>query len=328
MANAITFGTAGSSLAVNQLSDQLRDYAKAQCSLTSLVRVVKAPGKKSGQSVLLPRAGRLSQQNTTSPLGETTRTPDATIPFDSVTCTMYEYGVAVTHADLLEQLTQFDVNNSIQKELTQWLAETRDALVFNQLNATRVSYTPLGTAGAGAGTFDTDGTLTPVATRNIDANDVVAIKNKLKDVYKCPRFADGTYHFHAPATVMDLILRDARVQAVMNAAYQGRGDNAPTVSGQLVRWNGITFIEDNFAIPATLLSATNYIGGGFMVGDDAVGEATAKAPRLYLDPPMDGERFHRVVMRGTWGVKLIWGGTAADVTANQVRVIKVASAVS
>jgi len=317
----MNFGNLGSTVAIDKLSSQLREYAKAQCTLTSIPRTISVKGGKGGQNIKVTRAGRLTQEYTTTPLAETARTPDATMPFDNVTLTLYEYGIAVQHTDLLEQLAEYDINNAIQRELAQWLAETRDALIFNQLVATFVKYAPTGTAGAGAGTWITDGTHATAATRNIDSADIVAIKNKLRDTYKAPRFPDGTYHFHAPATTLDCILRDSRIQATLIGAYQGARESAPTVNGQLVRWNGITFIEDNFAISP--VTTPGFVGGGFMVADDAVAEATALAPRLYLDPSADGARFHRVVMRGTWGVKLLWGNDATDVANNQVRVIQV-----
>lgn len=319
----MNFGSSTTSLgqyvAIDKISSELRDYAKAKCTLTSIPRTIGVKGGKGGQNIKVTRAGRLTQEYTTTPLAETVRTPDATMPFDNVTLTLHEYGIAVQHTDLLEQFAEYDINNAIQRELAQWLAETRDALIYNQLAATCLMFTPTGSVGTPTQTWNTNGS-PAAATRDINANDLSAMKTTLRDTYKAPYFPDGTYHFHAPATTMDILLRDPRIQATVNAAYTGRGDSAPTVNGQLVRWNGITLIEDNFAISPVL--STGHYGAGFMVADGAVAEATALSPRLYFDPPMDGARFHRVVMRGTWGVKLLWGGTQTEVeTSKQARVV-------
>lgn len=336
MSNIHTAAEYGTTLSYARLSSNLRSYAQERTVLSQIVKEEPFFGGKKGMVYKFANRSNLSQPYTTVATPETVRSPDNKLTFGSATVTLKEYTTAVQLTDLSQRLEDFDPRAEHQKALADWLAKTRDALVYNELQSTNLVYTPTGTAGA-AQTYDlkTGGTPISTASRDTNAQDLVEMQNILADDYKAPPYegaADTNIAKLGPGylaigtrTSIQKILTNTTsgivdIRQDLRYAFSGSEGNSPFVRGYVGTWNGIHFIEDNFMFPKK--NGATYYGNIVMCAADAVLGVTAMKAGVFSDPVMDGGRFIRLVMRGVWANKLVWN----DATNNQFRVIRTGTA--
>ena len=337
MANLRTYD---SNMSFDRLSSKLRAYAQERTILSQFTAEDAALGGKPGQTHKFSFRGNLAVPYTTVATPETTRTADNKFSTTQSSVTLAEYSTAVTYTDFAQRLEDFNERDENQKALGDWLRKTKDALVYAQLYSTKLLYTPTGTAGAAQTyTLATGGTVATEASHSVNSLDLLTMQSILADDYKCPSFEGNdktgkvapVYVCVGTRTTLQTIFADSTsgipsIRSEMGWAYAGKGADAPTVRGFIGTWNGIMFIEDNFIIPKTIGSTTGGSVGPvngelLMFGADAVATVTAMKPAIFADPPEDGGRFLRLVMRGIWANLLLWN----DATNKQCRVIRVAS---
>lgn len=342
MSNMHTATEYGATLSYPRLSSNLRAYAQERTVLAQFVKEEPFFGGKKGQTYKFSNRSNLAQPYTTTPTPETVRSPDNKLSFAASTVTLKEYTTSVTITDLAQRLEDFDPKAEHQKALADWLRKTRDALVYNELISTNLMYTPTGTAGTSqTSTVDMDGTVSTEASRDVNANDLMDMQSILADDYKVPPYDGGGdpntaklgpgYIVLGTRTTIQNILRNATSGVVsiredLRHAFSGSEGNSPFVRGYVGTWNGLHFVEDNFIVPKTIGSSTGgstgpVYGQIIMFGADAVLGVTAMKAAVFSDPPQDGGRFLRLVMRGVWANKLVWN----DAANGQFRAIRTAS---
>lgn len=334
MPNMHTAAEFAGTLNYQRLSSNLRAYAQGRTILSQFPKEESFFGGKKGSVYKFSNRSNLAQPYTTVPTPETVRSPDNKLSFASSTVTLKEYTTSVTMTDLSMRLEDFNPKSEHQKALADWLRKTRDALVYNELVSTNLVYTPTGTAGAAqthaVSTNGTPGT----AARDINAQDLIDMQNVLADDYKVPpyegdpdtntaRMGPGYIVVGTRTTIQSILSKVVAgivdIRQDLRFAYDAAKTDSPLVRGYIGSWNGLHFIEDNFIVPKTIGTSSNtYSGALFMFGADAILGVTAMKASVFGDPPMDGGRFHRLVMRGVWANKLVWN----DAANSQFRVIR------
>jgi hypothetical protein len=180
------WGTAalGGNLSIGFLSKKLRNVAQPIMRGDQFCRPEPGAGKNRGDTVFFVKVSNLAGDagDTTDPLSE-----NQTIPIDNVTLprgtiTLNEYGRAVGFVGKLEALSEFEIERVILQPLKNWAAKKFNTLAMSEFKATYVQYTPTGSVSNPTGTFDTDGTISTAATRDIQAF----------DVYELVEFMEGT----------------------------------------------------------------------------------------------------------------------------------------
>src|ERR1044072_8031452 len=150
--------------------------------------VVSQPfGHGMGQSVTLPRISNITEATDYSP-SETDRIPERTHTVTGKVITVTEFGAAVPWTRFAEDLSVFDLRNTIQMKLKDDMKLMLDARACRAFKQTLYKYVPTGNATASTAT---NGTAPTSALANMNVYHAGAIRDILYDTYKAPT-VDGT----------------------------------------------------------------------------------------------------------------------------------------
>ena len=324
-------GTYGGYMSATGLSEKFRTFAQPLMPLRNKqwVRREKALGGIKGATINFNKGGDLSDSGSNATtINQRLRIPQDAFATTQGSVTLNEYGISVPMTEKYEVLSNFDERSIIRERLTNHMARKVDWLAAAALKTTYLMYTPTGSASAPTGVFDTDGTITTAAQRNLQAADLWALREELVDVYHMPpingQLGERSFEYviAGPETLFSKLLQDDDIRADLRWSSSGKGDSATTIKGAQGVWNGFLFLVDNASFArsmdgnSTYTVGTDFASEGVVFGADAIVEITAVAPEIRVKTPEDYNRDRGVAWYGIMGYAIPWGTSATEVGTN------------
>lgn len=298
------------------LSGELLKAAAKKFTFVPFTQKVNDFGAKQGQTVNL-----FYYKPVTVPSDGTLR-EDQRIPIDrlvmaSRAITVSEWGRGLQYTNLNEQLSAFNPKDEVQSALIEQMEAVMDAGAAAAFKTGKICAIP---TGAGAITWDTDGTPSTQATVNIDLKHMGVIRDYLANDLHCPFFESGNY-----------------IGLFTTKALRGlKGDNAITLWHQYLRKGDLLFNSEigkvenirlievnNEQSLSNGVGSSSVLGEAVVFGDKAVARAEVDYPHLRADPNYQSD-FGRIKAVAWYGIVAF--GTYFD-TANdrEARIIRVTS---
>ena len=292
------------------LSSDIRKVAIADAKFMQFARPEPGFGKNKGDTVTitkilaLPLAGKVN---------EIERLPSGRPAISTKSVTVSEWGFKLQMTELEKNLTFFDLTNPLQQALRDQMSLTMDKMCADAAKTTPYKYIPL----IAGGVFDTDGTASSTADRNLNVNDLRLIHDELAGVLKAPTYRNGRYMGILTTKAARGIKNDPEYKD-----WQAPTTSAPLMDGALRDVENFNMIETNH-----YNALSNGVGSGSVLGEaiffaaDGYGLVVVANPELRAAPDTDDlGRFWQIGWVGTLDAFLVWE------TASQARVIHVTSA--
>lgn len=277
------------------LSQKIRHQAIADAQFMRFMRPESGYGRHKGESVTitrilsLPIAGRVS---------ETDRLPSGRPTIQTKQQVTSEWGYKIPVTEFEKNLSHFDIENEFQRTLKDQMMLTMDSMAAEAMKTTPYLYIP-GTSG---GTFDTDGTASTTADKNLSVADLRVIHDRLHGTLKCPRFASGKY--------VGILSTQAARGIKNDPTYKdwlAPQTSEPLISGRLRSVEGFDLFETNhYDALSNGVGTGSILGEAMFFGDDAGFLVTVDEPELRAGLPEDLGRFQEMGWVGTLEAGLTW----------------------
>lgn len=299
------------------MSQRLFEEAMQKTVFMDHVSPIDGFGRNSGESVTLTRVNELTTP-TTGVISEDDRIPEDEFSMSTVAITVNEYGRSVPYTSLANDLSEFDVENPIQKALMNQMAKTMDFSACAAFKAAQVKYTP---TGAAAGTFNTAGSHSTAAS-NLNFYHVEQIRDYMFDDLYTPMVGDSYVGIFRTQALRG-IKRDPAYEE-----WHKYTNPQMKYNSEVGKLEDIRFIETNHGGTAVGSNGLNknigtgsVLGEGVVFGEDAVVMAEALTPELRAGMPDDFGRKKAVAWYGILEFGLVWDTG----NAGEARVVHVGS---
>lgn len=295
------------------MSMHLYEAALQKSVFMDYVRPVEGFGRKKGETITLTRVANLAEP-TDPTLSEGIRIPEDSISISTIGITVNELGRSVPYTNLADDLSEFDIENIVQKRLRDQMKLALDTLISkNGFKKAKVKYTPTGLA---SDTIATNGTAGAQATENMNVYHVETIRDYLYDTLACPPYEGEDY----VGIFRTLGLRGIKRDPAWEIWHQYTDPQAK-YNNEIGKIENVRFVETNHANAVGTVGANSCLGEGFVFGEDAIGMAEAMTPELRAAIPNDFGRQRAVAWYGILNFGIIWD------TANQgqARIVHVTS---
>jgi N4-gp56 family major capsid protein len=303
----------GGYLANPVLSRQVRHAASLIMKFRQFVRPEPGYGKGKGDTILVDRITQVATSG--GKLVENVRIPESNVSISQQTINVYEYGNAIPYSGKLEALSEFSVDNLWTKALRDDMNEVLDKDCATEFQAAKIKYTPTGSVSTPSGTFDTDGTISTAATRDILGYDIKELVLYLGQTLKCPKYDADNYICICPMDFTSALLADEEIKK--DFRY---GDPKRLMNGEVGTWNKVRFVEETNVLSSTL-GSTSYRSEAVIFGEDPVVEGVAVPGEIRSKMPEDYGRSKGVAWYALMGFKIVWD----TAFARQARIIHVTS---
>lgn len=295
------------------MSTELYEAAMEDAVFMDHVQPVNGYGRNRGESVTLTRVSELTEP-TSGVLSETDRIPEDQFSLSTVAITVNEYGRSVPYTSLADDLSEFDIENPIQRTLRNQMAKVMDASVATAFKTAQVKYAP---TGAASRNIATSGTFGATAASNLNFYHVEEIRDYMYDTLYTPTIG-GDYMGIFRTQALRGIKRDAAFEE-----WHKYTNPQAKFNSEVGKLEGVRFIETNHSTAlSNNLGTGSVLGEGVVFGEDAVAMAEALTPELRAGIPEDFGRKKAVAWYGIVEFGLIWDTG----NAGEARVVHVGSA--
>lgn len=278
------------------MSTKLYEKAIEESKFAEHVTPVEGFGKKQGETVTITRLATIAEP-TSALLTENERIPEDSYSLSTVALTVKEYGRAVPYTSLHDDLSEFSIENPIQKALRNQMTQTMDTLFATAFKTAKVKYAPTGVASKN---ITTNGTFGAAATANLNLYHVEEIRDYMYDTLLCPTLG-GSY----VGIFRSLALRGLKRDPDW-AEWHKYTDPASKYNGEVGMVEGVRFIETNHNSALGKVGTGSVLGEGVVFGEDAVALAEVLTPELRAGVPADFGRQKAVAWYGILTAGLIW----------------------
>ncbi len=291
------------------LSKNIRKEAIADTLFMKFASPEAGYGKGKGENITITRVLKLPLANKVS---EQDRLPSGRAAIQTKSLTVSEWGFKLEMTEFEKNLTHFDIMNTYQTMLRDQISLTMDKMVADAMKTTLYKFVPLTTGG----TFDTDGTTTDTADRNLNIDDLRLIHDRLRGTLKVPLRGGGKYVGLLSTKAARGIKNDSEYKD-----WLAPTSSEPFRSGKLADVEGFSLFETNATDSLVEnLGASSILGEAVFFGADAAFLAVINNPELRAGIPEDLGRFRQTGWVGTLEAGLTWETVALS------RVIHVTSA--
>lgn len=304
---AMTWGTQSGYLTNNYLDKRIQYAAQPLLKFRQFVSIKEAFGKQMGDSVNWLKVANVGTVG--GRLVETSTMNETQQALTKGTLTVSEYGNSIPFSYKIEALSEFDIDEIINKGLMQDMVKVVDGVVERQFNNTVLRY--VGTSSTGF-VLTTNGTAT---VTNTSALNKYHLKNMLDELRKrnVPGFtaADGDYCFIGGVKT----LRGIKDDLESISQYTDLGITK-VFNGEIGRYDGCRIILDNFASvytydqdarTATAISWTGALSNpGYAFGEDTVREAVVEPEHIRMKVATDYGRSKGIGWYFIGGWQLEW----------------------
>lgn len=296
------------------MSSNLRKAAIAETKFMQFVKPEPGYGKKKGESITITRVSNLTVP-TNARLTEGNAIAEDTLTLSTVSVTVSEWGRAVPYTSLADDLSEFNIENAIQRALMDQMKLVMDNAACDAYQTCKVKAIPNGIASL---TMDTDGTASTTATVNLNVYHVEQIRDYLFTTLNCPPYDGDDY--------IGLVSTKGKRGIMSDPAWEPwhkYTDPSAKYNSELGRLENIRFIEvNNTSALSGSLGSGGVLGEAVIFGADAVVVAMAEDPELRAKIPDDYGRGKGVAWYGILEFGLVWD----TANAGEARVVHVTSA--
>jgi N4-gp56 family major capsid protein len=297
----------------HKMSQRLWEAAVENSIFLDHTRPIDGFGKKQGESVTITRIGTIAEPASAA-LIESVRIPEDTFSLSTKAFTAKELGRSVPYTNLSMDLSEFDLENPIQRKLRDQMRLVLDTMAAGAFKKTKIKYVP---TGATSNNITTNGTPGAAATSNLNVWHIEEMRDYMYDTLRVPPAADGDYIGIFRTLGMRGIKRDSAW-----AQWHQYTDPQAKYNGEVGRIESVRFIETNHANALGKVGTGSVLGEGVVFGDEAAAMVEVLTPELRAAIPADFGRARAVAWYGILDFDIIWE------TANpgEARVIHVTSA--
>lgn len=294
------------------MSMKLYEAAAANSVFLDHVRPVEGFGRKKGESVTLTRVRNITEPGS-AVLDESMRIPEDEFDLATKQITVQELGRSVPYTSLADDLSEFDIENPIQRKLKDQMRLVLDTMAATAFKRAKVKYVP---TGASTNNITTNGTPGAQATVNMNLFHVEEIRDYLYDTLHCPPAEGDTY----VGIFRTLGLRGLKRDTSWDEWHKYTDPQAKW-NGEVGRIEGVRFIESNHASALGKIGNASVLGEGVIFGEDGVCLAEAMTPELRAAVPSDFGRSRAVAWYGILEFDIVWDTG----NAGEARVVHVSS---
>ena len=269
----------GGYLAYPKLSKQLRFNSQPMLRGRQFAKPEPGYGKGKGDRIYFDRVSNVSTGG--KKITELQKMPEDQLSITQGVVIVDEWGNSIPYTGKLDVLSEFNVENVLQKALKNDMARTLDAAVIDTFKVTQVFSTPTGTVGVPTTTFDEDGTISTAATRDVQTFDVKEVVDRLMDTYLTPKYDDSDYLCLCCVGFARAIKDDPDWEDAVKY-----GDPERLFAGEVGRYYGVRFVVETNRLTKAI-GSSSYKGSALFFGDDAMVEGTALPEEIRAKIPDD-----------------------------------------
>lgn len=294
------------------MSKRLFESALEEVTFMEHVGSVDGFGRKKGESITLTRIANIAEVDD-STLDEQQRIPEDEFSLATTSITVKELGRAVPYTSLADDLSEFDLDNAVQRKLREQLKLIMDTKAAKAFKSTLIKYVPTGLA---SNNITTNGIPGATASENWNVFHVEEIRDYMYDTLRVPMIGDS-YH----AIVRSLGLRGIKRDPAWEQWHKYTDPQAK-YNNEIGRIEGVRFQETNHNKALGKVGTNSVLGEGVVFGEDAVVMAEALTPELRASMPEDFGRKKAVAWYGV----LEFGLPFPTANAGEARIVHVTSA--
>lgn len=279
------------------LSAALYKAAVEESLLMDYVKPVDGFGRRMGENITLKRVSAIAEP-TSANLTEGIRIPEDTLTLSTKAITVKEIGRAVPFTSFAEDLSDIDIENTIQGELKRQMTLTLDTKAATAFKATKIKY---GITGLASSNIATNGTFAVTSSANMNVFHCEEIRDYLFDTLRAPGFSSDDYIGCFRTLGIRGIKRDPDWEE-----WHKYTDPTAKFNSEVGRIEGIRFVETNHNAAFGKVGTASVLGEGVVFGADAVVMAEALTPELRAAMPQDFGRQRAVAWYGILEFDVIW----------------------
>ncbi len=302
----------GGPLKNHALSTLILREGVEEAHFADFIRPVPAFGARQGETVTIPRVHNIDEVADAT-LTEGVRIPEDTFRLSTVAVTVKEQGRSIPFSSLVDQLSEFDVENEIQAKLRQQMTLIMDTSGAAAFKTAKTKYVPTGVASS---TITTNGVAGAQATANLNVFHVEEIRDYLFDTLQAEFWAGDSFFAIMRTLGMRGIRRDP-------AWEQWQLYTTPEAKRkfELGRLEDTRFLETNHGRALGKIGLNGVLGEAVFFGRDPVRVAEVVTPELRIEMNRNNDfgRARAVAWYGILNWVLMWDtGNAGE--ANVVHV--------
>lgn len=295
------------------LSARLYQAAVEESVMMDYVKPVEGFGRRQGESITLKRVSAIAEP-TSANLVEGIRIPEDTLALSTRSITLKEIGRAVPFTSFAEDLSDIDIENTVQGELKRQMKLTLDTKAATAFKSTQIKYAITGLA---SNNITTNGTFGAASTANMNVFHAEEIRDYLFDTLRAPGYAGDDYIGVFRTLGIRGIKRDPDWEE-----WHKYTDPSAKFNSEVGRMENIRFIETNHNLAFGKVGTGSVLGEGVVFGADAVAMAEALTPELRAAMPQDFGRQRAVAWYGILEFATIWDTG----NAGEAKIVHVGSA--
>ena len=292
------------------LSKRLYEAAVEESVFMDYVRPIEGFGRKMGENVTWTRVATISEP-TSADLIEGVRIPEDEYDISTASVTVGEIGRAVPYTSLSEDLSFYDLSNSIQKKLKEQMKLVLDTKIAIALRAAKVKYA---ITGVSSNNITTNGTFGATSTANMNVFHIEEIRDFLFDTLRAKPYVGNDYIGIFRTLGLRGIKRDPAWEE-----WHKYTDPQAKFNSEVGRMEDIRFIETNHNNALRKVGSSSVLGEGVVFGDDPAIMAEVMTPELRAGLAEDFGRSKSVAWYGILAFSLVWD-TGNSGEANAIHV--------
>lgn len=290
--------TLGGNYSLPYLTDTFRHKAQPRFVFRQFINAMEAVGSGRGDTFEFPKAGDVETQGGT--LVETNTIPRTQYVTNKGTATITEYGNAIPMTRKLQQLSQYDVENIVEKKLRDDAVKVLESAAGAQYVASDFVGVCVGT---GSTAITTNGTATATATADLTASNLRDFVDFLRK-RNVPTYDSRDYMCVASVQAMRGLHDDTGSGGWIDISkYTGNFAEA-IHNGEVGRFYHTRFMEETGYLSNTIGNSSAH-GQAVLFGDDYVYEATSIAEEIRYDED-DFGRSQALAWYALLGFKIVW----------------------
>lgn len=313
----------GGYLANKYLSKKLRYAALGTMKARQFTTIEEGYGKGEGDTIDFNKVNRIASSGGT--VSEHDPLPESNFTIERDNLTVSGYGNKVPYTKKLETLSQFNLNDPIQKALKDDMKNVLDAAVLTELRKAAITYAPTGTASSPTNTVNNDGSKAS-AGRDILKYDFTQLRELMEQVYKIPYYDDENFIALASGSAIAALQEDESTGGWIDASKYAKPEQLFT--GEMGMLHGFRFVKCTENTYRYLGNTGSNRGEVLVFGGNPVMEGVALPEEIRADVATDLGRSQKIGWHGILGFKITWtDGTESteDDNVGKSRVVNVTS---
>lgn len=285
----------------HEMSEKLREAAIVKTVFMQFVNPEPGFGKKKGESVTITRVSNLAIPSNAR-LTEGQPIPENQLSLSTVAIVVKEWGRAVPFTSLSKDLSKFDPENIIQKELIKQKRVIMDNAAAEAMTSSSVKVKAI-PDGVSSLTFDTDGVASTAATVNLNFYHLERIRDYMHDTLQVPGYDDAGNYVGILSTKAARGIKDDP----KFADWKKYTEPQAKFNSEIGMIESIRVVEsNNTSALSKTLGTGSVLGEAIVFGDDFCAMAEAESPELRVEIPKDFGRQKAIAWYGVLEFGVVW----------------------